>query len=267
MSAGIVLTHVVQVVGRDQRQVQILSDPQQVGAVAGFYVEVVVHEFDIEVVLAQDVAEVSGGGYRAVVLPGPQPHVDLTAGAPGGGDEAFAVPVQQFPVESRLAVVPLDAGHARQPEQVVHTFGGLGQHRHVGIGLFTLHGGRAILAHLVAGHVAEVVRCAGVATLRGVVPLDADDRLDTVLLPLLVEVVGPEHVAVIGHGDRGHFQPSRFGEQIVEPGSAVQHRVLGVHVQVHERVRHGAPLTSSREWDSRVSRSPDGHGSDAPTRR
>ena len=71
---------------------------------------------------------------------------------------------------------------------------------------------------------------------RGEVGLDADDRLDPGGLGLLPEVVGAEHVAVVGHRQRRHAHPGGLGEQVVEPGRAVEHGVLGVHVQVHERV-------------------------------
>ena len=51
---------------------------------------------------------------------------------------------------------------------------------------------------------------------------------------LRVEVVGAEHVAVVGHRDRGHAELGGAREQVVEPGRAVEHGVLGVHVEVDE---------------------------------
>ena len=68
------------------------------------------------------------------------------------------------------------------------------------------------------------------------VRLHADDRLDAGRRALRVEVVGAEHVAVVGHRQRRHAHPGRLGEQLGQPGRAVEHGVLGVHVQVHERV-------------------------------
>jgi hypothetical protein len=56
---------------------------------------------------------------------------------------------------------------------------------------------------------------------------------------LLPEVVRPEDVAVVGHRQRRHPCRRRLGEQVLEPGRAVEHRVLGVDVQVHERVASG----------------------------
>jgi hypothetical protein len=39
---------------------------------------------------------------------------------------------------------------------------------------------------------------------------------------------------VVGHRDGPHAGALALAEQIPEPGRAVEHRVLGVHVQVHE---------------------------------
>ena len=238
---GVLLPHIVQVVGGDQWQIQGPGDLEQVLPVPTFDVEAVVHQFAVEVACAQDVAEVGRRRQRLVVLPGAQPHVHLATGAPGGGDESLAELVQQFAVEARLAVVALDAGQARHPEEVVHALRGLGQHRHVGVGLLALGGGDTVLTDIVAGYLPEVVRRPGVPALWRVVPLDPDDRLDPVLLALLVELVGAEHVAVVSHGDRRHPEARGLGEQVVESGGAVQHRVLGMHMKVHERVRHGSP--------------------------
>ena len=51
----------------------------------------------------------------------------------------------------------------------------------------------------------------------------------------LVELEGAEHVAVVGDRQRRHLQPRRLVEQLADPGRSVEHRELGVDVQVHER--------------------------------
>ena len=68
------------------------------------------------------------------------------------------------------------------------------------------------------------------------VGLHADDRLDPGGRALLPELVRAEHVAVVGHRQRGHAHPGRLVEQVGDPGGAVEHGVLAVHVQVHELV-------------------------------
>jgi hypothetical protein len=111
----------------------------------------------------------------------------------------------------------------------VHALGGLREKGHVGVGTAGGHvGGTAVV---------EVDALAVEAgDVRGEVGLDADDRLDADGLGLLVELVGAEEVAVVGHRHRGHAQlRGPFGQR-AEPGGAVEHGVLGVHVEVDERV-------------------------------
>ena len=67
------------------------------------------------------------------------------------------------------------------------------------------------------------------------VGLHADDRLDPCRLALGHEVIGAEHVAVVRHRQRRHAHLGGLGEQVVHPRGAVEHGVLAVHMQVHER--------------------------------
>jgi hypothetical protein len=65
-----------------------------------------------------------------------------------------------------------------------------------------------------------------------------DDGLDPVPLAGQVEVDRAEQLAVVGHGQGRHAHAGGLGEQVVDPGGAVEHRVLGVHVEVREAARH-----------------------------
>jgi len=156
-------------------------------------------------------------------------------GAAGGGDQTFAVALQQIPVEARLAVLPLEAGQRGDAEQVVHAHRAGGQHRHVAERRLAAVG--TAVAGFVDHRVPEVERLPVEPAPGCVVALHADDRLDPGLGGLAVEVVGAEDVAVIGHGDRGHAHPLGLGEQLRQLGCAVEHGVLGMHMQVHELVR------------------------------
>jgi hypothetical protein len=219
----------VQVVGGDQRQVEVLGQPEQVLADALLDRQAVVHHLDEEVLPAEDVPELGGGPDRGVVAADPQQGLHLAAGAARGGDQPLAVRLEQLAVHPRLVVLPLEAGQAGEPEQVVHALRGLGPHRHVRVGAATGHVVVAAVVPADPGLVAAV----GV---RREVGLGADDRLDPRGAALLPEVVGAEHVAVVGHRQRRHAHRGRLAEQVVEAGRAVEHGVLGVHVQVHERV-------------------------------
>ena len=73
----------------------------------------------------------------------------------------------------------------------------------------------------------------------GHVGLGADDRLDPLLVALLVEVERAVHVPVIGHADRRLAVADRLGDEFVESRRAVEHRELGVDVEVGEGIGHG----------------------------
>ena len=51
----------------------------------------------------------------------------------------------------------------------------------------------------------------------------------------LVEVEDPVHVAVVGDPERRLAVGDRRRDEVVDPGRAVEHRELGVGVQVGER--------------------------------
>ena len=72
----------------------------------------------------------------------------------------------------------------------------------------------------------------------GHVRLGADDRGDARAAAGRVEVEDPVHVAVVGDAEGRLAVLGRLGHDVADPGGPVEHRVLGVHVQVHERVAH-----------------------------
>ena len=55
---------------------------------------------------------------------------------------------------------------------------------------------------------------------------------------LLEEVEHPVHVAVVGDPERRLPVGRRLGDEIVEARRAVEHRELGVDVEVGERIPH-----------------------------
>src|SRR6202451_1775147 len=83
-----------------------------------------------------------------------------------------------------------------------------------------------------------------VPRLRREVCLDPDHRRDTRVLGVPVELGGPEQVAVIGHRHVRHALALDLRHQVLQPGGTVQHGVLGMHMQVGERLtrsRHDEP--------------------------
>ena len=221
------LVDVVGVVGRDRRDAEVLRQPQQTLADPRLDREPVVHQLEEEVVAAEDVLELRRRGARLVVVADAQPGLDLTRRAAGGADQALRVLREELAVGAGLVVLALEGGAGREPEQVVQAHRRLGQQRHVREGPTARH---VVVAAVVPAHpLALLARGVGRA-----VGLQADDRLDPPGGGLGVELVGPEHVAVVGHGDRAHAELGGALEQVVQPGRPVEHGVLGVDVEVDE---------------------------------
>ena len=106
------------------------------------------------------------------------------------------------------------------------------QQRHVCIGTRTGDVVAPAVAELDPGLV-RAVRA------RRQIGLDADDRLDAVLLGLGPELKGSEDVTMVRRGQGRHSHLGRGLEQLVDAGSTIEHGVLGVHMQVDEALVGG----------------------------
>ena len=233
---------VVGVVGGDQRDLEVGRELEQPVADPLLDGEVVVHQLEEVVVAAEDVLEVGGRLAGGVVVAVAQVHLHLARRATGGADQAGRVLGQQLAVHAGLLEEAVLPGAAGEPEQVVHALGGLREQGHVGVG--------APRRDVVGTAVVEVDALALEAgDVGSEVGLDADDGLDARVAGALVELVGAEDVAVVGHRHGRHAELGRALGQRAEPGSAVEHGVLGVHVQVDEGVvgtcRHGGEDSSA----------------------
>ena len=136
----------------------------------------------------------------------------------------------------------------------------LGPHRHVGVTTAT----GDVLAALdvritaVTAPTPPELLLAGVAGGGCHIGLDANDGLDegvlvaVVLLGDLEELIGTEHVAMVGHRHSRHALTCHLGKQSLIARRTVQHGILGVSVQVHEvRTRHDDPSDDGRPFFSR----------------
>ncbi len=132
---GRVLAHdVVAVVGGQQRDLQVLGEPEQPVAHPALDLQVVVHQLQEVVAPAEDVLEVGGRLPRGVVVVMAQVDLDLAARAAGGADQPGAVLGEQLAVDARVVEVAVAPRAGGDPEQVVHAGGGLAEQRHVGVG-------------------------------------------------------------------------------------------------------------------------------------
>ena len=228
---GLVLAHVVQVVGDDEREADLGRQPDQLLVEPLLFGHAVVLELEEEAVLAEDVAVLPGH------LSGELPVVDLerlrdlAAQARREPDEPGAVPGEVLPVDPRLVVVAVEVGVGREPAEVLVAGPVLGEQDQVE--------GLAVGLALLVGH-----RPAGD------VGLDAEDRLDALVLRRLVERDRAVERAVIGDRERIHAVLGRRVDQLRDPAEAVEKTELGVDVEVREVVRgegrHGRSMVVAR---------------------
>ena len=77
------------------------------------------------------------------------------------------------------------------------------------------------------------------------VRLHAEDRLHVGVARGAVEVEDAVHVPVVGDPDRGLAVGGGLGDDVRDARRAVEHRVLGVQVEMHERAAHEPPRLPS----------------------
>ena len=226
---GVGAGDVVAVVGGQQRGPQPFGDLDQLGVGAVLFGDAVILDLDEQVVASEDVLEPPSlfeGRVEALVH---QRLEDVAAKAAGGGDDALGVLRQQLPIEAGLVVVALEKRLRAQLDEVFVAGVVLGQQGQVVVELATAvdlasrvvdpSPPRRPLETAVVGHVG----------------LGADDRVDALGLGLLVEVEHPVHVAVIGDAQARLAVGSGGGDDLADAGRAVEHRELGVLVEVNER--------------------------------
>ena len=234
---GGVAGDVVAVVGGQRPDAELAANLEQPVPDPAFDGQPVVHQLQEVVVRAEDLAPPRGRLERLAIVAEAQPGLHLAGGAAGGGDDALGVLGDDLGVHPRpLAQLTLERGPRREPEQVAQTDGVLGHHRQVGVG--TAAGDVVALLARVTPQDAPGVETGSGSHVR----LDADDRFDADLGGRVVELAGTEHVSVVGHADGGHLQALGLGEQGGDLRRTVQHRVLGVVVQVHEAIHRPVSL-------------------------
>ena len=91
LRAGILRTHVMGIVGRQQRRIELFGDVKQPVGHLSFDIQPVVHEFDVEIIAAENVLEFAGGTQRVIELAQAQTSLDDARRAAGRGDDAFRI--------------------------------------------------------------------------------------------------------------------------------------------------------------------------------
>ena len=227
----IVLVGVVRVVCNQDRRFDLFCDLQQLWVCLVLGRDAVVLDLDEQVVPAEDVLH-PGRLLKGVLLVAVHQRLKhVAAEAPGGCDDTFTVIGKHFPVNAGFVVVPLHKRAAGELNEVLVAGVVLGQCNQVVVELLAAIGAAAGVVNLAPSarpFMAAVV---------GLVELAADDRFDPVVLAGPVKVQDAVHVAVVGDAKRRHAVRCRLGDKLVQTGRPVQHRVLGMRVQVHKRRR------------------------------
>ncbi len=215
MCARVLVMEVVDVAGGDERELGLIGEPRELGVDPLLGLEARVLDLDVGGVVPEDLhqaVEVRRRVVRPVLLQRPR---DPPREAAGEGDQALRVAFEQLPVDARLVVVTLEIRRRGELDQVPVALVRLRQERQMGVPLG--------------------LRTAVVAD----VHLAADNRLDPLLLRLLIELDRAGQRAVVGQRHGRHFQLGRAGGERGNPAGPVQDRILGVDVQVDELlVRH-----------------------------
>ena len=228
MRLGILLAHVVDVVGSDELEVVAPGEVDQIFVAALFLLHAVVHEFDEEVVRAEDVEVFAERLFRALRVALQKVLGDFTADAGAGADQPVAVLAHDLLVDPRLVVEPLLVGGGHELAQTE-------------VPLFVLAEQHQMESAAVEG----LVRIEVAHVTRGDIGFDADDRIDSGAGEDAMELFDPPHVAVVGDRHRAHVVFFGQFDQTGDGARSVEHAVMGVQMQMYEigsHFRHVSPV-------------------------
>ena len=107
MCRGVGLLGVVQVVGGDQRQLELSCYPQQVVTHPALNRDAVVHQLHVIVAGAEEIAELRGTGQGFAIATEPQVGLHLSTRAAGGSDQPTRVPGEKLAIDARLVEITL----------------------------------------------------------------------------------------------------------------------------------------------------------------
>ena len=227
MRVGVGGGEVVDVARRDERELCLGGELDELRVDALLDVEAGVLELDVGVLAAEDLGEPVEVGARVgrpVLL---ERLADPSREAAGERDQAGRVGLEQLPVDARLREVALEVAERGELDEVRVALVRLGEERQV---------------RVAAGARAAVV---------GDVDLAADDRLHALVLRRLEELDRARERAVIGERDGRHLELRGALRERGDPAGAVEDRVLAVDVQVDEVGGHGRVIIPTGPDDPR----------------
>ena len=218
MRRGVLGAQVVHVARADDRQAGLGGQRQEAGVDALVLVDAGVLQLDVDVLAPEDLHEAVELLARTGLIARQQRRARAPGEAAGQRDDAVGVGLEQLVVDARLVVVALEVAERAELDEVVVAGRRLGQQRQVvPVALVGVHARAAVVDE---------------------VDLTAQQRLDAGLAGRAIELDRARHGAVVGDADGGHAELHRALDELRDAAGAVQHRVLGMDVQVGV-TRHG----------------------------
>ena len=204
---------VVAVVCRDQRDVHLPRQGDQPREHGLLVPQVMIHDLDIEVFLAEDVLHLPHVGAGTLVLAVHQQLRQVAAQAGAQADQALVMFPDQVVIDPRPVVITCQETLADQVHQVLVTRIVLAQQDQVAV----LPAGQALVRPVLAD-----------------VRLAADDRLDPRLRHRGIEINRAVQYAVVGDRARIHAELLQPFYQRGNPARAVQQAVLRMQMQMRK---------------------------------
>ena len=227
MRIALIGTHVVQVVRQHEREADFGGEAEELLVEATLLGESVVLHLEKEAPLPKDFAVLPSEGSRMLPVINLQCACNLAVQAAREPDQTLGVPRKMVVVSTWLVVEPVEmcVGHDAAEVAIAGAARCEGDEMErllVGLPLF--------VAHPTSSHVC----------------LNADDRLNPVLLCRLHKLHGAVEGAVVGEGDGVHPEALRLLHQRIQVAHAVEQAELAVDVEVR-KVRLGAHVGQSSD--------------------
>ena len=227
MRIALIGTDVVQVVRQHEREADFGGETEELLVQTTLLGESVILHLEEEAPLSKDFAVLPGEGSRMLPVINLQRACDLAVQAARESDEALSVPRQMVVVGTWLVVEPVEMCVGHDAAEVAIAGGARCEGDEVE---WLLVGLPLFVAHPTASDVR----------------LDADDRLNPVLLCRLHKLHRAVEGAVVGEGDGVHPEALRLLHQRLQVAHAVEQAELAVDVEVR-KVRLGAHVGQSSD--------------------
>ncbi len=196
-------------------------DFHEAGIRDALMIEAVGLHFQIEVFLAEDLLKLPGDRHGAGHVFLADQVRNLAAQAPGQRDEPFVMLLKNLLIHPRFIIKSFKVGFTDEFDQILIAGEIRGQQNQMVI--------------IVMRQAAVFF---GMAASQRHVGFAADDRLDAGVVGFSIELDGPEHVAVIGHGHGRLSERFDLLDERFDLIRAVEQAELGVEMQMDKRRCH-----------------------------